>query len=131
VGKSALTGEFPIIAFAAAAVSLQLRALTFFFFLRTAQFVQGIFIERYDPTIEDTYRKAIDVDVRRPLLFYSKLTSALDLRAQQGRQVMLEIMDTAGTEQFSKFGARKHPPFSIKNHTNTNPLPASIRYAQS
>jgi len=25
--------------------------------------VQGIFIERYDPTIEDTYRKAIDVDV--------------------------------------------------------------------
>jgi len=28
-----------------------------------AQFVQGIFIERYDPTIEDTYRKAIDVDV--------------------------------------------------------------------
>ncbi|OQO06104.1 hypothetical protein B0A48_08692 [Cryoendolithus antarcticus] len=46
----------------------------------TAQFVQGIFIERYDPTIEDTYRKTIDVD---------------------GRQVMLEIMDTAGTEQFT------------------------------
>lgn len=29
----------------------------------TAQFVQGIFIERYDPTIEDTYRKGLDVDV--------------------------------------------------------------------
>lgn len=29
-----------------------------------AQFVQGIFVERYDPTIEDSYRKHVDVDVR-------------------------------------------------------------------
>jgi len=48
--------------------------------LPQAQFVQGVFIESYDPTIEDSYRKVIDVD---------------------GRQVMLEIMDTAGTEQFT------------------------------
>ncbi|TVY48550.1 Ras-related protein [Lachnellula occidentalis] len=47
----------------------------------TAQFVQNIWIEAYDPTIEDSYRKQIDVD---------------------GRQCMLEILDTAGTEQFSK-----------------------------
>ncbi|CZT24910.1 related to Ras-related protein Rap-1b [Ramularia collo-cygni] len=46
----------------------------------TMQFVQGVFVERYDPTIEDSYRKSIDVD---------------------GRQVVLEIMDTAGTEQFT------------------------------
>ncbi|KJY02564.1 RAS small monomeric GTPase (Rsr1) like protein [Zymoseptoria brevis] len=46
----------------------------------TMQFVQGIFVERYDPTIEDSYRKDVDVD---------------------GRQVILEIMDTAGTEQFT------------------------------
>ncbi|EHA23951.1 hypothetical protein ASPNIDRAFT_127720, partial [Aspergillus niger ATCC 1015] len=47
----------------------------------TAQFVQNVWIESYDPTIEDSYRKQIDVD---------------------GRQCILEILDTAGTEQFSK-----------------------------
>ncbi|KAH8816886.1 ras-related protein RSR1 [Xylogone sp. PMI_703] len=46
----------------------------------TAQFVQNIWIESYDPTIEDSYRKQIQVD---------------------GRQCMLEILDTAGTEQFT------------------------------
>ncbi|KAH9223155.1 ras small monomeric GTPase [Leptodontidium sp. 2 PMI_412] len=46
----------------------------------TAQFVQNVWIESYDPTIEDSYRKQIEVD---------------------GRQCMLEILDTAGTEQFT------------------------------
>jgi Ras-related protein Rap-1A/Ras-related protein Rap-1B len=45
----------------------------------TVQYVQGVFVERYDPTIEDSYRKQIEVD---------------------GQQCMLEILDTAGTEQF-------------------------------
>lgn len=49
--------------------------------IHVVQFVQGVFVERYDPTIEDSYRKHIDVD---------------------GRHVVLEIMDTAGTEQFSE-----------------------------
>lgn len=31
---------------------------------RTAQFVQNVWIESYDPTIEDSYRKQIEVDVR-------------------------------------------------------------------
>ncbi|KAL8583465.1 DNA-binding transcription factor rap1 [Nucella lapillus] len=44
----------------------------------TVQFVQGIFVEKYDPTIEDSYRKQVEVD---------------------GQQCMLEILDTAGTEQ--------------------------------
>jgi len=46
----------------------------------TVQFVQGIFVEKYDPTIEDSYRKVVEVD---------------------GNQCMLEILDTAGTEQFT------------------------------
>lgn len=48
----------------------------------TVQFVQGIFVEKYDPTIEDSYRKQVEVD---------------------GQQCMLEILDTAGTVSFSFF----------------------------
>ncbi|KAM0247114.1 hypothetical protein ACHAQJ_009954 [Trichoderma viride] len=42
-------------------------------------FVHNEWIESYDPTIEDSYRTQVQVD---------------------GRQVILEILDTAGTEQF-------------------------------
>ncbi|EUC44203.1 hypothetical protein COCMIDRAFT_37929 [Bipolaris oryzae ATCC 44560] len=48
----------------------------------TAQFVQNVWIESYDPTIEDSYRKVLEVD---------------------GRHVILEILDTAGTEQFKLY----------------------------
>ncbi|KAM5374009.1 hypothetical protein ACJA88_008171 [Fusarium oxysporum] len=47
--------------------------------LGAAQFVHNEWIESYDPTIEDSYRTQLQVD---------------------GRQVILEILDTAGTEQF-------------------------------
>ncbi|KAL0215969.1 hypothetical protein P9112_008153 [Eukaryota sp. TZLM1-RC] len=45
----------------------------------SARFVLGKFLERYDPTIEDSYRKAVDVD---------------------GSALRLEIMDTAGQDEY-------------------------------
>jgi len=46
----------------------------------TVQFVSNQFLEKYDPTIEDFYRKEIEVD---------------------NSPSILEILDTAGTEQFA------------------------------
>ncbi|EDL27894.1 mCG1040062 [Mus musculus] len=43
-------------------------------------FFQGIFVEKYDSTIDDSYRKQVEVDCQ---------------------QCMLEILDTTGTEQFT------------------------------
>lgn len=45
----------------------------------TIQFIQGNFVEKYDPTIEDSYRKDIVVD---------------------GESCMLDILDTAGQEEY-------------------------------
>ncbi|CCC66747.1 hypothetical protein NCAS_0A01890 [Naumovozyma castellii] len=46
----------------------------------TVQFVQGIYLDTYDPTIEDSYRKTIEID---------------------NKVFDLEILDTAGVAQFT------------------------------
>lgn len=46
----------------------------------TMQFMQGTFVERYDPTIEDSYRRLIEID---------------------NEACVLDIMDTAGQEEYS------------------------------
>eukprot|EP00735_Rhodelphis_limneticus_P004609 TRINITY_DN16216_c0_g1::TRINITY_DN16216_c0_g1_i1::g.6427::m.6427 TRINITY_DN16216_c0_g1::TRINITY_DN16216_c0_g1_i1::g.6427 ORF type:complete len:191 (-),score=45.03,sp/Q640R7/RAP1B_XENTR/58.42/9e-79,Ras/PF00071.17/4e-57,Miro/PF08477.8/3.9e-22,Arf/PF00025.16/1.9e-10,GTP_EFTU/PF00009.22/9.5e+02,GTP_EFTU/PF00009.22/9.2e-07,MMR_HSR1/PF01926.18/7.5e-05,MMR_HSR1/PF01926.18/2.8e+03,AAA_22/PF13401.1/3.3,AAA_22/PF13401.1/8.1e+02,AlaDh_PNT_C/PF01262.16/1.8,AlaDh_PNT_C/PF01262.16/1.3e+02 TRINITY_DN16216_c0_g len=46
----------------------------------TVQFIQGTFVEKYDPTIEDSYRKQVDVD---------------------GKACLLDVLDTAGQEEYS------------------------------
>lgn len=54
-------------------------SLLIFYMFHSIQFflfLPGIFVEKYDPTIEDSYRKQVEVD---------------------GQQCMLEILDTAGT----------------------------------
>ena len=68
----------------------------------TVQFVSGHFMEKYDPTIEDFYRKEIEVD---------------------HTPCVLEILDTAGTEQFAsmrdlyiKNGQGFIVAYSITNH---------------
>jgi small GTP-binding protein len=48
----------------------------------TLQFVQGHFLAVYDPTIEDTYKKQVKVN---------------------GTDVTLDILDTAGQDDFSMF----------------------------
>jgi GTPase KRas protein len=45
----------------------------------TVQFIQSVFIEDYDPTIEDSYRKHAKVD---------------------DKTCFLEILDTAGQEEY-------------------------------
>lgn len=73
VGKSALTVQF-----------VQVSKLLFLFVKIPLNFyfLQGIFVEKYDPTIEDSYRKQVEVD---------------------GQQCMLEILDTAGTVKTKQF----------------------------
>jgi small GTP-binding protein len=52
------------------------------------QYVQSIFVDTYDPTIEDSYRKIIEVP-----------TDWLPNR--NTTTMVLDIMDTAGTDQFT------------------------------
>ena len=81
------------------------------------QFISGTFVEKYDPTIEDFYRKEI--------VIYNSST-------------VLEILDTAGTEQFAsmrdlyiKNGQGYILMYSITNNIATPSLmynPSETRY---
>lgn len=79
----------------------------------TVQFVQGIFVEKYDPTIEDSYRKQVEID---------------------GQQCMMEILDTAGTVCISKYKfsrslinlAISNFKFNFKNSNKFNFLNSSL-----
>jgi len=48
----------------------------------TCRFVKGVFVETYDPTIEEEYSRELEVD---------------------GELTKLEVLDTAGAEQFTAF----------------------------
>ena len=53
----------------------------------TIQLIQSHFVDEYDPTIEDSYRKACVVD---------------------DQQVMLDILDTAGQEEYLAMREHAH-----------------------
>lgn len=82
----------------------------------TAQFVQNIWIESYDPTIEDSYRKQMEVDVRILLNLvrmqaYIVPQPGASMHPRNVRSISTEFpsdpapnasrLDTAGTEQFT------------------------------
>lgn len=46
----------------------------------TIQFIQGQFVDEYDPTIEDSYRKQVVID---------------------NQVALLDVLDTAGQEEYS------------------------------
>ena len=78
------------------------------------RFVQGDFVQRYDPTIEANYRKQVTVDQDA---------------------VMLDILDTAGQEEYSVLREQymrmgdgfllvcSHPPFLPPQHLSKTPFP--------
>ncbi|KAJ5397535.1 ras small monomeric GTPase [Penicillium cosmopolitanum] len=56
----------------------------------TAQFVQNVWIESYDPTIEDSYRKQIEVDGRQCIL-------EIELYMKQGQGFLLVFSITSAS----------------------------------
>lgn len=64
--------------------------------LHTAQFVQNVWIESYDPTIEDSYRKQIEVDVGLVARLHGE-----DADVRQGRQCILEMYGTQPAAQMT------------------------------
>lgn len=74
----------------------------------SVQFIQGQFVDEYDPTIEDSYRKELVVD---------------------GETISLDILDTAGQEQYSamreqymKTGQGFLLVFSVTNKASFNEI---------
>lgn len=60
----------------------------------TIQLIQNHFIDEYDPTIEDSYRKQVTIDEETCLL---------------------DILDTAGQEEYSgKYFLQFFQPFSLQ-----------------
>ncbi|KAF4614059.1 hypothetical protein D9613_007676 [Agrocybe pediades] len=60
----------------------------------TVRFVRDVFVETYDPTIEEEFRRTVLVDGR--------LDSVSHLLSFCGRgELKLEVLDTAGAEQFT------------------------------
>ena len=61
------------------------------------QFVQSVFVDAYDPTIEDSYRRMMHVrESRLPLAFRSP-----SMTTDGSEQVLFEVLDTVAHSSFN------------------------------
>lgn len=73
----------------------------------TVQFVSGCFIEKYDPTIEDFYRKEIEVRKRKPSHGY-RGADIINLQTNRRRTHILMYILSVITHIHTNVCAYKH-----------------------
>ncbi|VDM22842.1 unnamed protein product [Hydatigera taeniaeformis] len=73
----------------------------------TVQFVQGIFVEKYDPTIEDSYRKKVE-SLSEVLFLQEQFTAMRDLYMKNGQGFVLTYSITSPPSLFDLFDLREH-----------------------
>ena len=72
----------------------------------TIKFVRKLFIEEYDPTIEDSYQKTFTVPLKKsssssPKSSPKRKGAKKDLDEEQTKTVTMDLLDTAGQEEYS------------------------------
>lgn len=72
----------------------------------TIQLIQNHFVDEYDPTIEDSYRKQVRLDCKIELRFsrlinIQYIITSIFQVVIDGETCLLDILDTAGQEEYS------------------------------
>ncbi|KAL0580002.1 Ras-related protein rsr1 [Marasmius crinis-equi] len=82
----------------------------------TVRFVKNVFVEHYDPTIEEQYRRTVTVDGE--LSSVRTLSRHPDSACLTRVLEQLEVLDTAGTEQFTTYNEVYIKEASLKEVDN-------------
>ena len=67
----------------------------------TIQLIQNHFVDEYDPTIEDSYRKQVTLVVRVLVQLRWLVSGTVVQVVIDGETCLLDILDTAGQEEYS------------------------------